>query len=111
MIRLGQAQVADQALESIVRLAVAGVPGARLDSPGRVSRVLPGRRGPVEWTVAGRVASFDVDVVCEHGRVLPRVGEQVREAVAEHVGGMTGLDVRAVDVTVTGLDRRREQPE
>jgi uncharacterized alkaline shock family protein YloU len=108
VIRLGEAQVADQALESIVRLAVESVPGARLDTPGRVSRVLPGRRGPVEWTLTGRVAAFDVDVVCEHGRVLPGLGEQVRAAVAEHVGGMTGLSVRAVDVTVTGLDRPRE---
>jgi uncharacterized alkaline shock family protein YloU len=108
MIRLGSAQVADQALESIVRLAVEGVPGARLDSPGRVSRVLPGRRGPVEWTLTGRVAAFDVDVVCEHGQVLPNLGAQVRSAVAAHVAAMTGLQVRTVDVTVTGLDRQRE---
>jgi uncharacterized alkaline shock family protein YloU len=108
VIRLGPAQVSDQALESIVRLAVEGVAGARLESPGRVSRVLPGRRGPVEWTVTGRVATFDVDVVAEHGRVLPELGSQVRSAVANHVAGMTGLEVRAVDVTVTGLDRERE---
>ena len=31
---------------TIVRGAVASVSGARLDAPGRVSRVLPGRRGP-----------------------------------------------------------------
>ena len=108
MIRLGAAQVSDQALESIVRLAVEGVDGARLESPGRVSRVLPGRRGPVEWSVAGRVATFDVDVVAEHGRVLPELGAAVRDAVAGHVRAMTGLDVRSVDVTVTGLDRERE---
>jgi uncharacterized alkaline shock family protein YloU len=107
MIRLGAAQVSDQALESIVRLAVEGVAGARLDSPGRVSRVLPGRRGPVEWSVAGRVATFDVEVVAEHGRVLPQLGAAVRAAVAEHVATMTGLAVRSVDVTVTGLDRER----
>ena len=48
-VRLGGATVADEAIVSMVRGAVAGVPGARLDPPGRVSRVLPGRRGPVEW--------------------------------------------------------------
>ena len=108
MIRLGAAQVSDQALESIVRMAVESVAGARLDSPGRVSRVLPGRRGPVDWNVTGRVATFDVDIVADHGRVLPELGAQVRSAVGRHVAGMTGLEVRAVDVTVTGLDRERE---
>jgi uncharacterized alkaline shock family protein YloU len=108
VIRLGAAQVSDQAMASIVRLAVESVPGARVEAPGRVSRVLPGRRGPVEWTVAGNVASVDVDVVAEHGRVLPELGAHVRDAVAEHLGRMTGLVVRAVDVTVTGLDRELE---
>jgi uncharacterized alkaline shock family protein YloU len=33
------------------------------------------------------------------------VAASVRDAVAGHVGAMTGLDVRVVDVTVTGIDR------
>jgi uncharacterized alkaline shock family protein YloU len=44
-------------------------------------------------------------VCAAYGRVLPRLAESVRDAVAEHVGAMTGLDVRVVDVTVTGIDR------
>jgi uncharacterized alkaline shock family protein YloU len=108
VIRLGAAQVSDQAMASIVRLAVESVPGARLEAPGRVSRVLPGRRGPVEWAVTGNVATVDVDVVAEHGRILPELGAQVRGAVAEHLGRMTGLAVRTVDVTVSGLDLARE---
>ena len=74
-VRLGTTTVADEAIVSIVRGAVAGVPGARLDLPGRVSRV------------------------------LPRIAESVRDAVSEHVAGMTGLQVRVVDVTVTAIDR------
>jgi hypothetical protein len=93
-LRLGATTVADEAIVSIVRGAVAGVPGARLDLPGRVSRRLPGRRGPVEWAVKGG-----------YGRVLPKLADSVREAVAEHVSTMTGLQVRVVDVTVTGIDR------
>jgi uncharacterized alkaline shock family protein YloU len=107
MLRLGAAQVTDQAIVSIVRFAVESVDGARLDAPGRVSRVLPGRRGPVEWTVTGRTATFDVDLVAAHGRVLPELGERVRHSVAAQVAAMTGLEVRAVDVTVTGLARER----
>ncbi len=104
-VRLGTTTVADEAIVSIVRGAVAGVPGARLDLPGRVSRVLPGRRGPVEWVVKGGTIAFDVDVCAGYGRVLPRIAESVRAAVAEHVAAMTGLQVRVVDVTVTAIDR------
>jgi uncharacterized alkaline shock family protein YloU len=104
-VRLGSATVADEALVSIVRGAVASVPGARLDLPGRVSRVLPGRRGPVAWALRGGTVTFDVDVCAAYGCVLPKLAVAVRDAVAEHVGRMTGLQVRVVDVTVTGIDR------
>jgi uncharacterized alkaline shock family protein YloU len=104
-VRLGTATVADEAIVSMVRGAVAGIPGARLDLPGRVSRVIPGRRGPVEWTVKRGTIAFDVEVCAAYGTVLPRVAEAVRDAVAANVSTMTGLEVRVVDVTVTGIDR------
>ena len=107
MIRLGQAQVEDSAIDSIVRHAVEGVAGARLDTSrvGRVSRVLPGRRGPVEWRVSGDVASISLELTAAHGSVLPEVGAEVRRSVAGAVRTMTGLKVDAVDVTVVGIDR------
>lgn len=108
MIKIGAAQVADEAIDSIVRGAVGQVSGARLESPGRVSRVLPGRRGPVEWSVTGGGATLAVDVVAGYGAVLPDVAAAVRGAVADAVTGMTGLEVRAVDVTITGIDREGE---
>ncbi len=108
MIRIGAAQVADEAIDSIVRGAVSQVPGARLESPGRVSRVLPGRRGPVEWSVTGGAAALAVEVVAGYGVVLPDVAAAVRGAIADAVTGMTGLQVRSVDVTVTGIDRDGE---
>ena len=99
-MRLGGATVADEAIVSIVRGAVAGVPGARLDLPGRVSRVLPGRRGPVEWVVKGGTIAFDVDVCAGYGRVLPQLAGSVRDAVAEHVGD---------DDRPRGAGRRRDR--
>jgi uncharacterized alkaline shock family protein YloU len=107
-LRLGPATVADEAVESIVRGAVASVAGARLDAPGRVARVLPGRRGPVEWQADRSSIAFDVDISAAYGRILPELGAAVRDAVAEHVARMTGLDVRSVDVTVTEVARRGE---
>jgi uncharacterized alkaline shock family protein YloU len=109
VIRLGAAQVADEAIDSIVHGAVRQVRGARLESPGRVSRVLPGRRGPVEWSVDGSAASFSVDVVAAYGIVLPELGTAVQRAVTSAVTSMTGLRVQSVDVTVVGIDRGPEQ--
>ena len=70
-VRLGGATVADEAIVSMVRGAVAGVPGARLDLPGRVSRVIPGRRDAVEWTVKGGAITFDVEVCAAFGSTHP----------------------------------------
>jgi uncharacterized alkaline shock family protein YloU len=108
VINLGAAQVVDEAFDSIVRGAIEGVAGARLEFPGRVSRVLPGRRGPVEWSVAGSQATVSVEVVAAQNVVLPDLGTAVRGAVAAAVTDMTGLRVRSVDVTVTGIDREPE---
>ena len=94
-VRLGTATVADEAIVSIVRGAVAGVPGARLDLPGRVSRVLPGRRCPVEWVVTGGTIAFDVDVCAGYGRVLPQLAGTVHSFIGterEHAALLDKLD-------------------
>ena len=108
-LSLGPALVADEAMETIVRGAGETVPGAHLETPGRVARVLPGRHGPVEWEVNGSTASFDLELRAAYGRVLPELAAAVRAAVAEHVGRMTGLDVRSVAVTVTEVVREDGQ--
>jgi uncharacterized alkaline shock family protein YloU len=104
-VRVTGAVMADEALVSIVRGAVAAEPGARLDTPGRISRVLPGRRGPVSWEIDGGGMRLDVDLAVGFGTVIPTAAEGVRRRVAEAVTQMTGLEVRSVDVTVTGLGR------
>jgi uncharacterized alkaline shock family protein YloU len=104
-IRLQHAVVADEALVSIVRGAVAAVEGVRLDRPGRVSRALPGRRDAVTWVVDEDGVSFDLDVAASYGVILPRAAEAVRASVGGVVTGMTGLRVRKIDITVTGVER------
>jgi uncharacterized alkaline shock family protein YloU len=104
-VQLGNATISDEALVSIVRGAVGRVEGVRLDQPGRVSRVLPGRRGTVSWELDTRGVAFDVDVAACYGVPLRRAAADVREQVAAAVTGMTGLPVRSVDVTVTGVER------
>ena len=104
-VRVAGAVMADEAMVSIVRGAVAAEAGARLDTPGRISRVLPGRRGPVSWEIDGGGVRLDVDLAVGYGTVIPTAADGVRRRVAEAVTQMTGLEVRSVDVTVTGLDR------
>ena len=57
-VQLANATISDEALVSIVRGAVGRVEGLRLDQPGRVSRVLPGRRGAVSWELDARGVAF-----------------------------------------------------
>jgi uncharacterized alkaline shock family protein YloU len=104
-VRVDNAVLADEALVSIVRGAVAQVEGVRLDRPGRVSRVLPGRRDAVSWELGEHGAAFDIDVAAGYGVVLPRAAAEVRRSVAGAVVTMTGLSVTSVDVTVTGVER------
>jgi uncharacterized alkaline shock family protein YloU len=107
-LRAGDASVAETAVLSMVRGAVAGVDGARLPPPGRVSRVLPGRRGPVEWRVERRRLRVEVEIVAEFGRVLPDLASEVQTAIAGALERMTELPVRSVDVTITAVERPAE---
>ncbi|MDX6534033.1 MAG: Asp23 family, cell envelope-related function [Gaiellales bacterium] len=104
-VRLQGAVVADEALVSIVRGAVAAVEGVRLDRPGRVSRALPGRRDAVSWVLDDDGVAFDLDVAAGYGVVLPRAADAVRASVTDAVTSMTGLRVRSIDITVTGVER------
>jgi len=103
-LRLPGALVSDEAVVSMVRGAVSSIEGARLDRPGRIARVLPGRGDAVEWRLEHGALLLDLDVAVAYGSVLPDIARRVREQVAADVGSMTGLRVVAVDVTVTGLD-------
>ncbi len=104
-VRLDGAVISDDALVSIVRGAVSQVDGVRIERPGRVTRVLPGRRDPVSWELTEGGAAFDVDVAAVYGVRLPRAAADVRREVATAVVTMTGLRVSSVDVTVTGVER------
>jgi len=104
-VQLAGALVSDEALASIVRGAVSQVAGVRLDRPGRVTRALPGRRDAVSWDIDDRGARFDLDIAASYGVPLPQAASEVRDHVAAAVLAMTGLAVRSVDVTVTGVER------
>jgi uncharacterized alkaline shock family protein YloU len=104
--RIGNASISDDALLAIVRGAVESVEGAFVGTPGRVARVLPGRRSPVEWRIDGAAIRVSVELVAAYGRVLPELAAAVQEAVADALRAMTGLTVRSVDVTVGEVVRR-----
>ena len=85
-LRVRGAVLSDDAVVSIVRGAVATVEGARLDRPSRIARVLPGRRGAVEWRIDADGIRFDVDVAVVYGLPLPGTAERVRGSVASAIG-------------------------
>ena len=87
----GRVEIAADALETVVTHALADVEGAML---------VRGRRA-VE--LAAREGALDVELalVVTAGLVLPEVGERAQRAVAEAVGGLTGLQAR-VDVAIVG---------
>src|SRR4051794_41826050 len=87
-LQLANATISDEALVSIVRGAVGRVEGVRLDQPGRVSRVLPGRRGAVSWELDTRGVAFDVDVAASYGVALRRAPADGREQGAAAGIGM-----------------------
>jgi uncharacterized alkaline shock family protein YloU len=92
----GSVRVSEAALGEIVRQAVESVDGARL----RKRR----RRLGVELE-DGR-AHAELQLVVDHGRVLPEVSAAVQERVAEALARMCDVEVEAVDVTVEELVRR-----
>ena len=89
--------MSEEALNEIVRRAVAAVDGVRLRK-GR-------RRLGVELE-NGR-ARADLQLAVTYGRVLPEVCRAVQEGVADALARMFDVEVDAVDVTVEQLERDR----
>ena len=88
-LRLPGALVSDEAVVSMVRGAVSSIEGARLDRPGRIARVLPGRGDAVEWRlehekldaegateILERITALAQDAMTEIERRADALGEQ-----------------------------------
>ncbi len=78
-------------------------------APIKASEVLGGvRSGPrrpraLKVTREGQSVSVDIGLNIEYGQNLVNVSESVQRAITEGIELMTGLKVRAVNVTVQGV--------
>lgn len=92
--------IACTTLERIEGLEVASAPikvGEVLNRPQR------GRPKALKVTRDDLGVTVDVTVTVEYGKNLVSLSRTVQQAVTENVELMTGLKVRAVNVTVQGL--------
>ena len=57
----------------------------------------------------GNKVKVDISIVVEYGSPVPDVAHNIQENVKKAIETMTGLDVRSVDVHVSGISFEREQ--
>jgi uncharacterized alkaline shock family protein YloU len=57
----------------------------------------------VSVEVGEREAAIDLTVVIDYGESIPQVSQAIRENVIKRIGGITGLTVTEVNVTVNDL--------
>ena len=57
----------------------------------------------------GNRVTVDITIVVEYGSPVPEVARSIQENVKKAIENMSGLDVHAVDVHVSGVSFEREQ--
>jgi len=110
----GSIKIADEVVGIITGLAateVEGVAGMSGGLAGGIADML-GRKSlskGVKVEVADETASVDVYVIIEYGNSIPDVAWKIQDNVKQAIEGMTGLDVKAVNVHVRGVNFPEEE--
>ncbi len=105
----GRVQVSDEAIGEIAALAAQKVPGVAGMGSGSGVESLAGLLGirPQGKGVAVEMGVSQLNLrlflIVEFGAEIAEVCLQVQDAVAQAVEKMSGLEVKAVDVTVQGV--------
>jgi uncharacterized alkaline shock family protein YloU len=112
----GTIKIADEVVSIITGLAateIEGVAGMSGGLAGGIAEML-GRKNlskGVKVEVDENSASVDVFVIIEYGKTIPDVAWQIQDNVKQAVEGMTGLDVKAVNVHVQGVNFPEDEEE
>lgn len=97
----------DIAATTVERIGGLDIAPAPIKASEMLGGVRPGSgpRRPRALKVSreGATVSIDIGLTVEYGRNLVGVSQAVQRAVTENIELMTGLKVRAVNVTVQGL--------
>lgn len=105
----GSIKIADEVVGIITGLAateIDGVAGMSGGLAGGIADML-GRKSlskGVKVEVNDQTAAVDVYVIINYGNSIPDVAWKIQDNVKEAIEGMTGLDVKAVNVHVQGVN-------
>ncbi|ADQ14827.1 Asp23/Gls24 family envelope stress response protein [Halanaerobium hydrogeniformans] len=105
----GTIKIADEVVSIITGLAATEIEGVAGMSGGLVGGIadMLGRKNlskGVKVEVDGKDALIDVYVVIDYGKSIPDVAWQIQDNVKEAVEGMTGLNVKTINVHVQGVN-------
>lgn len=120
----GKTAIADSVVAKIAGIAAREIPGVHKMGSGSArafgairDRLPVGGEGlaqGIKVEVGQKEAAIDADIVVEYGMSIVDVTQGVRRNVIDRVEGMTGLDVKEVNVFVddiwTGEEKSDEQP-
>ncbi|MCY0901740.1 MAG: Asp23/Gls24 family envelope stress response protein [Firmicutes bacterium] len=114
----GTTQIANEVIAVIAGLAATDVPGVSDMSGGVVGGIAErlGRKNlskgvKVELSPDERECTVELSIIAEYGVRIPDVASEIQDKVKRGIEGMTGLDVKAVNVSVLGVAFRVEERE
>ncbi|GAA5532466.1 Asp23/Gls24 family envelope stress response protein [Deinococcus aluminii] len=102
-------EISKSVLTDIAATTLEGIEGIEVaNAPLKVGEVLRQQGGPrrpraLRVSREGGQVTVDVGLNVEYGRNLVQLAHQAQRAVCENVELMTGLKVKAVNVTVLGV--------
>lgn len=112
----GSIKIADEVVGIITGLAateIDGVAGMSGGIAGGIADML-GRKSlskGVKVEVSEGSATVDVYVIIDYGNSIPDVAWKIQDNVKQAIEGMTGLDVKAVNVHVQGVNFPDDEEE
>ena len=112
----GTVSFATEVVATIAGLAATEVDGvASMSSPTSGFADMFSRKNTRNFTKGVRIdldgtkVTADITIVVEYGSPVPDVARNIQENVKKAIETMSGLDVRTVDVHVSGISFEREQ--
>lgn len=112
----GSIKIADEVVGIITGLAateIDGVAGMSGGIAGGIADML-GRKSlskGVKVEVSNETATVDVYVIINYGNSIPDVAWKIQDNVKQAIEGMTGLNVKAVNVHVQGVNFPEDEQE
>lgn len=108
-------KIANDVVATIAGIAAAEIPGVASMSGGMVSGIsqMLGKKQltkGVKVEITEKDVTLDISIVVEYGKRIQEVCGAIQQAVKQAVEDMTGLNVTAVNIHVTGVQFVEEAP-